>query len=141
MSRALSVVHLVRDCWSYVNLRVILLFRNASLRRNEIRGWNQMRRTLPSRSGKTKQSTPEYHVTHNVSRFACASFVPRPVLLVSLPSLSGETLPLRADEAQPPRPTPRMAEVATAHPLLQDSTRETSTEKRKERRRRKEHTT
>ena len=44
-------------------------------------------------------------------------------------SKSGGTLPLLGDAAQPPRLTPRMAEVATAHLLLQDNTRETSTEK------------
>ena len=49
------------------------------------------------------------------------------------PLESGGTLPLHGDAAQPPRLTPRMAEVATAHLLLQDNTRETSTEKRKKR--------
>ena len=43
------------------------------------------------------------------------------------------TLPLQGDAAQPPWLTPRMAGVATAHPLLQDNTKETSTEKRKKR--------
>ena len=49
------------------------------------------------------------------------------------PLESGGTLPLHGDAAQPPRLTPRMAEVATARPLLQDNTRETSTEKRQKR--------
>ena len=45
----------------------------------------------------------------------------------------GGTLPLHGDAAQPPRLTPRMAEVASAHPLLQDNSLGTSTEKRKKR--------
>ena len=49
------------------------------------------------------------------------------------PLKSGGTSPLQGDAAQPPRLTPRMAEVANAHLLLQDNTRETSTEKRKKR--------
>ena len=49
------------------------------------------------------------------------------------PLESGGTLPPQRDAAQPPRLTPRMAEVATAHLLLQDNSRETSTEKRKKR--------
>ena len=49
------------------------------------------------------------------------------------PHESGGTFPLLGDAAQPPRLTPRMAEVATAHLMLQDNTRETSTEKRKKR--------
>ena len=49
------------------------------------------------------------------------------------PLESGGTLPLLGDAAQPLRLTPRMAGVATAHPLLQENTRETSTEKRKKR--------
>ena len=48
-------------------------------------------------------------------------------------SKSGGTLPLQSDATQPLRLTARMAEVATAHLLLQDSTRETSTDKRKKR--------
>ena len=48
-------------------------------------------------------------------------------------SKSGGTLPLQGDAAQPPRLTPRMAGVATAHSLLLDNTRETSTEKRQKR--------
>ena len=47
------------------------------------------------------------------------------------PLESGGTLPLQGDAAQPPRLTPRMAEVATAHSLLLDNSRESSTEKRK----------
>ena len=46
---------------------------------------------------------------------------------------SGGTLPLLGDAAQPLRLTPRMAGVATAHPLLQENPRETSTEQRKKR--------
>ena len=49
------------------------------------------------------------------------------------PHESGGTLPLLGDAAQPLRLTPRMAEVATAHPLLLDNIRETSTEKRQKR--------
>ena len=49
------------------------------------------------------------------------------------PHKSGGTLPLLGDAAQPPRLTPRMAGVATAHPLLQENPWETSTEKRKRR--------
>ena len=49
------------------------------------------------------------------------------------PLESGRTLPLQGDATQPPRLTTRMAGVASAHPLLQDNTRETSTEKRKKR--------
>ena len=49
------------------------------------------------------------------------------------PLESGGTLPLHGDAAQPPRLTPRMAGVATAHLLLQDNIRETSTEKRQKR--------
>ena len=49
------------------------------------------------------------------------------------PHKSGGTLPLLGDAVQPPRLTPRMAGVATAHPLLQENPRETSTEKRKKR--------
>ena len=46
---------------------------------------------------------------------------------------SGGTLPLLGDAAQPLRLTPRMAGVATAHPLLLENSRETSTEKRQKR--------
>ena len=46
---------------------------------------------------------------------------------------SGGTLPLQGDAAQPLWLTPRMAGVATAHLLLLDNFRETSTEKRKKR--------
>ena len=49
------------------------------------------------------------------------------------PLESGRTLPLQGDAAQLLRLTPRMAEVAIAHLLLLDSTRETSTEKRQKR--------
>ena len=49
------------------------------------------------------------------------------------PLESGRTLPPQGDAAQPPQLTPRMAEVATAHHLLPDNSRETSTEKRKKR--------
>ena len=49
------------------------------------------------------------------------------------PHESGGTLPLLGDAAQPLRLTPRMAGVATAHPLLQENSRKTSTEKRKKR--------
>ena len=49
------------------------------------------------------------------------------------PLESEGTLPLLGDAAQPLRLTPRMAEVATAHPLLQENSRETSTEKRQKR--------
>ena len=49
------------------------------------------------------------------------------------PLESGRTLPLHGDAAQPPRLTPRMAEVATAYPLLLDNSLETSTEKRNKR--------
>ena len=49
------------------------------------------------------------------------------------PLESGGTLPLQGDAAQPPRLTPRMAEVATAQPLLLENSRETSTEKRQKR--------
>ena len=49
------------------------------------------------------------------------------------PLESGGTSPLQGDATQPLRLTPRMAEVATAHPLLQENTRETSTEKRQKR--------
>ena len=49
------------------------------------------------------------------------------------PHESGGTLPLLRDAAQPLRLTPRMAGVATVHPLLLDNSRETSTEKRQKR--------
>ena len=49
------------------------------------------------------------------------------------PLESGGTFPLQGDATQPPRLTPRMAEVATAHPLLPDNSRETSTQKRQKR--------
>ena len=49
------------------------------------------------------------------------------------PLESGGTLPLQGDAAQPLRLTPRMAEVATAQPLLPENSRETSTEKRQKR--------
>ena len=49
------------------------------------------------------------------------------------PLESGGTLPPQGDATQPPRLTPRMAGVATAHLLLLDNSRETSTEKRKKR--------
>ena len=49
------------------------------------------------------------------------------------PLVSGGTLPLQGDATQPPRLTPRMAEVATAHLLLLENTQETSTEKRQKR--------
>ena len=50
------------------------------------------------------------------------------------PLESGGTLPLQGDAAQPPRLTPRMAEVATAQPpLLLENSQETSTEKRQKR--------
>ena len=49
------------------------------------------------------------------------------------PLESGGTLPLQGDAAQPLRLTPRMAEVATAQPLLQENSGETSTEKRQKR--------
>ena len=57
------------------------------------------------------------------------------------PLESGGTLPLQGDAAQPLRLTPRMAGVATAHPLLLENSRETSTEKRRREKRRREHTT
>ena len=49
------------------------------------------------------------------------------------PLESGGTLPLQGVAARPPWLTPRMAEVVTAHLLLLDNSRETSTEKRKKR--------
>ena len=49
------------------------------------------------------------------------------------PLESGGTLPLQRDAAKPPQLTPRMAGVANAHSQLQDNSRETSTEKRKNR--------
>ena len=49
------------------------------------------------------------------------------------PLKSGGTLPLQGDAAQPPRLTPRMAGVATAHNPASRQLRETSTEKRKKR--------
>ena len=51
------------------------------------------------------------------------------------PLESGGTLPLQGGATQPPRLTPRIAEVATAHPLLLDNSQETSTGKRKKERR------
>ena len=48
-------------------------------------------------------------------------------------SKSGRMLQLQGNAAQPPRLIPRMADVANAHLLLQDNSRETSTEKRKKR--------
>ena len=50
------------------------------------------------------------------------------------PLESGGTLPLHGDAAQPPRLTPRMAEVATAHLLLQDNTRNQHGKTKEERR-------
>ena len=49
------------------------------------------------------------------------------------PLESGGTLPLQGGATQPPQLTPRMTEVAIAHTLLLDNTRETSTGKRKKR--------
>ena len=49
------------------------------------------------------------------------------------PLESGGTLPLQRDATQPPRLTPRIAGVATAHPMLPDNSRENSTEKREKR--------
>ena len=47
--------------------------------------------------------------------------------------VGGNLTATQGDATQPPRLTPRMAEVATAHLLLQENSWETSTEKRQKR--------
>ena len=54
-------------------------------------------------------------------------------LVATALSSQGRTLPVQGDVAQPPRLTPPIAEEATAHPLLLDNSRETSTKKRQKR--------
>ena len=83
-----------------------------------------------------KDNPPENEYSDTVGGYlkSCAVLGSAPCALgaTALSSREG-TLPLQGDATQPPRLTPRMTEVATAHLLLQENSRETSTEKRKKR--------